>query len=265
MSLGSRAGRGNDAAKPATSPGSDTQRRLQDRVLDQLGQDICSDELHSGEVLRSDALEERYDVSRSVIREALSVLASMGMVQSRRRVGVTMLPPSEWNLFDPRIIRWRLASSGRMAQLRSLTELRTAVEPQAALLAATRAPLADASNLVGLAARMWAAGHAGEAEDFLQLDIEFHRLVLACSGNEMFAKLDSLVAEVLAGRTQYGLMPQHPSEEAMLMHVEVAGAIQRSKPDEARAAMLRIMQQAMEEMSSLWEQEASGEAPPKGS
>lgn len=225
---------------------------LHDRVVDLLGLEVGSGELASGSTMRIDELEERYDVSRSVVREALRVLASMGMVKSRRRVGIQVLDATEWNLYDPQVIRWRLASPGRIAQLRSLTELRTAVEPNAAKLAAVRAPLADASELMGLAGKLWAAGQQGDTETFLKLDIQFHRLVLSSSGNEMFGKLNSLVAEVLSGRTHYGLMPEHPHEEALQMHVDVASAIQRSRPVEAHDAMLKIMERAMDEMSSLW-------------
>jgi DNA-binding GntR family transcriptional regulator len=49
-------------------------------------------------------------------------------------------------------------------------------------------------------------------------------------------------------------MPQHPHDEALQMHVDVASAIQRGNGEEAHRAMLRIMQRALEEMSSLWEQ-----------
>ena len=227
---------------------------LHARVLDLLGLAVTEGELASGSIIRIEELEARHGVSRSVIREALRVLASMGMVESRRRVGVQILPSSEWNLYDPQVIRWRLASSGRIAQLRSLTELRTAIEPEAARLAAIRAPLTSASDLMGLAGKLWAAGQAGDAERFLELDITFHRLVLSSSGNEMFGKLNTLVAEVLSGRTHYGMMPQHPHEEALQMHVDVASAIQRGNGEEAHKAMLRIMQRTLEEMSSLWEQ-----------
>jgi DNA-binding FadR family transcriptional regulator len=226
---------------------------LHARVLDLLGLAICSGQLASGSVVRIEEFEERYKVSRSVVREAIRVLASMGMVASRRRVGVQVLPASAWNLYDPQVIRWRLASPGRIAQLRSLTELRTAVEPEAARLAALRAPLSNASELMGLAGKLWEAGQSDNPNDFLAVDIEFHRLVLSSSGNEMFAKLNTLVAEVLTGRTNYGLMPSHPHNEALQLHVDVASAIQRGNPDDAHDAMLNIMQRAFREMSSLWE------------
>ncbi|MHA7276019.1 FadR/GntR family transcriptional regulator [Arthrobacter sp. HLT1-21] len=225
-------------------------------VIDQMGLAIGAGEWAPGSVMRIEELEERYGVSRSVIREVLRVLASMGMVESRRRVGVQVLPATEWNLYDRQVIRWRLASPGRVAQLRSLTELRTAIEPQAARLAALRAPLADASELMGLAGKLWAAGQDGDTELFLTLDIQFHRLVLSSSGNEMFGKLNSLVAEVLTGRTHYGLMPEHPHEEALQLHVDVAGAIQRGNPVDAHQSMLAIMERAMTEMSTLWNEAA---------
>ncbi len=40
------------------------------------------------------------------------VLASMGMLESRRRLGTVVQPEESWNLYDPQVIRWRLASSG---------------------------------------------------------------------------------------------------------------------------------------------------------
>lgn len=241
------------APPPAMLEGSTVLTGLHARVLDLLGLAICAGDLASGSVVRIDQLEERYGVSRSVVREAIRVLASMGLVASRRRVGVRILPATEWNLYDPQVIRWRLASPARIAQLRSLTEVRTAIEPEAARLAALRAPLAGASELMGLAGKLWAAGQANDAEAFLILDIQFHRLVLSSSGNEMFAKLNTLVEEVLTGRTQYGLMPQHPHKEALQLHVDVASAIQRGNADDAHAAMLGIMQRAFNEMSSIWE------------
>ncbi|MFG3708103.1 FadR/GntR family transcriptional regulator [Micromonospora sp. NPDC047670] len=227
---------------------------LHARVLDHLGTAICGGELAPGSVLNIDDLVERYAVSRSVVREVLRVLASIGFIEARRRVGVMILPPDAWNVFDPQVIRWRLASSGRIVQLRSITELRTAVEPHAAWLAAERVGHDEASDLVGLAAKMWAAGKAGDEERFLQLDIEFHRRVLVASGNEMFVRLQDLVAEVLTGRHQHHLMPHHPHEQALQLHAEVAQAIQRRDGERARKAMVQLMEQAFDEMSSIWEQ-----------
>lgn len=243
----------DDGPGPDEGPSRSSVRGLHARVLDQLGTAICSGDLGDGDLLYIDDLAERYAVSRSVVREALRVLASMGMVESRRRVGTQIRPAERWNVYDPQVIRWRLASRQRNAQLRSMTELRTAVEPQAARLAAERTSARAGSDLVGTAAKMWAAGQGGDQEEFLRLDIDFHRQVLAGSGNDMFVKLHELVAEVLAGRTHHGLMPRYPDEEALRLHADVAQAIQRRDGARAQQAMVRIMEQALEEMKSMWD------------
>jgi DNA-binding FadR family transcriptional regulator len=229
---------------------------LHGRVLDRLGTAICSGDVAARSVLSIEDLVDRYQVSRSVIREVLRVLASMGLIETRRRVGIMIQPPEVWSVFDPQVIRWRLASDGRMAQMRSITELRTAIEPYAAWLAAERVDDDEASELVGLAAKMWAAGKAGDVARFLDLDIEFHRRVLVASGNEMFAKLQLIVAEVLAGRYHHHLMPHHPDEHALQLHTDVAQAIQRRDGERAREAMLETLEQGYAEMKSLWERTA---------
>jgi DNA-binding FadR family transcriptional regulator len=228
---------------------------LHARLLDTLGTAICGDELREGSVLFIEDLADHHGVSRSVVREVLRVLSSMGLVESRRRVGTIIKPARAWNVYDPLVIRWRLAGVGRIAQLRSITELRTAVEPAAAGLAAERCDPREARELVSLAAELWEAGSGGAMDTFLHLDIEFHRRVLAASGNEMFEKLHEPVAEVLRGRHAYGLMPHHPHMDALQLHADVAQSIQRGNGDAAREAMVRIMERTMEETRQIWEEQ----------
>jgi DNA-binding FadR family transcriptional regulator len=226
---------------------------LHKRLVQDLGLAICGHEIPTRTIVKTEEFEAQYGVSRSVVRETVRVLESLGLVSSTRRVGVQILPPASWNLYDPQIIKWRLATSDRITQLRSLTELRVAVEPEAARLAAIRSPLTNTVELVDLARRMRILGEAGDRDSFLLLDVEFHRLILKSSGNEMFSKLDSLVEQVLTGRTHYGLMPTHPHEEALQLHINVAKAIQRGSPDTAHRTMLSIMHRTLQEMSEFWQ------------
>lgn len=230
---------------------------LRNLVLDTLGREICSGVIGPDSTFTTESVEARFQVSRPVVREALRALEALGLVTSKRRVGVRVQPLTRWNVYDLQVIRWRLAGPSRVAQLRSLTELRGAIEPAAARLAAMRAPLNQASELVGLSGRLWAAGREGDTERFLQLDREFHALVLEMSGNEMFAQLHHLVDEVLSGRTHYGLMPQYPAHEALQMHVDIATAIQAGNAEKAASAMIAIMERTMNEMRSIWEQQAT--------
>ncbi len=138
---------------------STTGRGLHGRVLDTLGPEITAGEYPPGSVLRTDELAQRFDVSRSVMREVVRVLESMHLVESRRRVGVTVLPSREWNVYDPQVIRWRLAGTDRPRQLRSLTVLRSAIEPVAAGLARATPRPSSAPNSPS-APSGWSRTHA---------------------------------------------------------------------------------------------------------
>ncbi|WP_045732758.1 FadR/GntR family transcriptional regulator [Pseudarthrobacter chlorophenolicus] len=225
---------------------------LHNALVEKLGLAIAEGTLAAHSILRLDELEAQHGVSRSVIREASRVLSSKGMLESRRRLGTVVQPEESWNLYDPQVIRWRLASAKRLEQLQALNELRGAIEPQAARLAAERASWDAGSDLVSQAARLWAAGQRGDQEEFLRLDIEFHAAVLQASGNLMFSQLHNLVAEVLTGRSAHGLMPNLPNHEALQLHVDVASAIQRGETAAAHAAMSRIVEQSSEEMRHIW-------------
>jgi DNA-binding FadR family transcriptional regulator len=225
---------------------------LHTRVTEHVGRSIVDGVVAAGTVLNSDEIQQSQDVSRSVIREAVRVLASIGLVESVKRVGIRVLPQSRWNAYDPTLIRWRLLGPGRGEQLRSLSELRAAVEPIAAELAARHAPQPMSAEILNLAAQMRTVGRSGNLPVFLRLDIEFHTLVLHASGNEMFASLDEPIAAVLSGRTDLGLMPTHPHETALQWHVDVADAIQGGHPLKARDAMELIMRRTISEVESTW-------------
>ena len=215
-------------------------------VLDALGGRIAAGTLAHGQVLTLDAVCAEYSVSRSVAREAVRVLESMGLVASRRRVGITIQPRQRWNVFDPRVIRWRLDEGDRAAQLLSLSELRRGVEPAAAALAAQRADATQCRVLAAAASDMVIHGRTGDLEAYLQADTIFHRVLLEASGNEMLRSLHGVVAEVLSGRTHHGMMPARPNPEAIALHDEVARAVRLGDPAAAEQAMRAIIDEAAE-------------------
>ncbi|MCQ9133472.1 FadR/GntR family transcriptional regulator [Streptomyces hilarionis] len=230
-----------------TTPG----RGLHGRVLDALGPAITAGEYPPGSVLRTDELAQRFDVSRSVMREAVRVLESMHLVESRRRVGVTVRPRAEWNVYDPQVIRWRLAGADRPHQLRSLTVLRSAVEPVAAGLAATHATAEQCAELTRCALGMVATSRGRRLQEYLVHDVAFHRVVLAASGNEMFARLGDVVAEVLAGRTHHEVMFEDPDPAAVTLHVQLAEAVREGDPMRAERLTREITVGALQELDIL--------------
>ncbi|MER5866774.1 FCD domain-containing protein [Kitasatospora sp. NPDC002040] len=223
---------------------------LPGRLLADLGPAIASGEIPEGAVLRGEELEARYGVSRTVVREAIRILESMRMVASRRRVGITVQPKSGWDVFDPLVIRWRLAGADRSAQLRSLGSLRVAVEPAAAALAAVHATDDQRRELGALAVELTVTARAADLATFLRHDIAFHATILRASGNEMFAHLGDTVGAVLTGRTEHQLMPHQPEPYAVKLHREVADAICTGQADAAEQAMRTIVQGALAELDA---------------
>jgi DNA-binding FadR family transcriptional regulator len=216
-------------------------RGLHRRMLDAVGEAIASGRYEPGFRLTLDELQREFGVSRTVARDTMRVLETMNLVTSRRRVGIVVQDPAQWNVYDPQLVRWRLTSPRRDEQYASLTELRIAVEPLAAAGAARRASGSQRIELTRLAADLRRLGESGDLDAFLDADIAFHRLILSSSGNEMFAALEGMVAEVLTSRTRQGRMPFHPRDEALDAHERAAAAIARGDANDAEASAREIL------------------------
>ncbi|RSN67324.1 MULTISPECIES: FadR/GntR family transcriptional regulator [Actinomadura] len=224
---------------------------LHEEVLAKLGPLIVSGALEPGAKVNLEWVQQEFGVSRTVAREAVQVLASMRLVASRRRTGVTVLPADEWDSYDRAVIRWRLGGPDRDVHLHQLSELRTAIEPPAAALAARHADVRQRGRITELGAALETAGAAGDLAAFLEHDIAYHRLLLEASGNVMFAGLAHVVEEVLRGRTLHRLMPPRPKPEALRLHLVVAEAVAGRESEVARAAMTAICVEVADEMGRL--------------
>ena len=222
-----------------------------------LGAEISAGQHPPGTVLRIDELEARFEISRSVAREVVRTLASIRMVVGRKRVGVVVRPREEWNTFDPALIRWLLAADW-VGEVKTLVELRTAVEPLAAGLAAQRCTEDEADRLVSLSREMQRLAEAGDLPTFLDRDVAYHGTVLSGSGNEMFAQLHEVVEEVLRWRTTHGLMPRRPSDLAVRLHREIAECVRAGDAQRAESAMRELVAEALQGTLEHLDGESSG-------
>ncbi len=66
--------------------------------------------LHDGVLWTEPQLCEAFGISRTALREAVKILSAKGIVETRRKRGTMLRNRSEWNLLDPDVIRWLLAS-----------------------------------------------------------------------------------------------------------------------------------------------------------
>lgn len=219
-------------------------------VLDELGRDIVAGVLPEGHTFTLHDLSVRFDISRTVAREAMRALEQLGLVSSSRRVGIKVLPESEWAVFDHAVIGWRWAAENhRSRQLHELNQLRYAVEPLAAGIASRRATPAQVQTLLQVAQEMEDLAARADADTdrvraaFLEADKRFHTLVLEASGNHMFAALAPSVLMQLEARTRYGDLAVIPSPAALRAHADVARAIADGDAGAAEAASRQVMQE----------------------
>lgn len=227
-----------------TETGPATPSALHEHILDTLGEDIVAGRLAPGSRILSADIADRFGASRSAVREVVRVLESMGLLEVRRKAGLEVLPPARWNPYAPQVIRWRLAAPDRIEFLHALSQLRSAVEPLAARLAAEHASPALRASLVGSVMGMVETAREADQEAYLAHDTAFHRCVLESSGNPLLAGLADVVGEVLRGRTRHSLMPAEANPEALRLHQEVAARIAAGDAAGAERAMAEIVTEA---------------------
>ena len=206
-------------------------------VLDSLGRAIVTGEMTPGQSLTLEAIQSRYGVSRTLARDCVHTLESVGIVASRRRVGIVVLPREHWSALAPELVRWQLEADPHGPKLGALTELRAAIEPVAAAAAPPRATQGQRSGGLALAAAIRAKGATGNVASYLDDDIAFHSLVLKASHNDTFKALTGIVAEVLSGRARLTGRVQVPQPEALELHERVAGAIAAGDAATAESSM----------------------------
>lgn len=228
-------------------------RGLHGQLLDTLGRALTSGMYPTGTVVRLDELTAHYGVSRTVAREAVRVLEALRMVRSRPKIGTIVLPVEQWNLFDPQLIRWRLAGTDRRLVLGELAQLRAAVEPVAAGMAARFASAEQRAGMRRLTAAMSKHASMGDIAGFIAADVAFHRLMFVASGNGMFVHLADVTAEVLHGRVELRLLPPTLQNDALTWHVQAADAICRGAVAQAEEVVRRIVVEAAAEVDELLE------------
>lgn len=237
---------------------SPTPSALHERILETLGQDIVAGRLPPGTRILSADVAERFGASRSAVREVVRVLESMCLVEVRRKAGVQILPSERWNTYAPEIIRWRLAGPDRLRFLHALSQLRSAVEPLAARLAAQHAASTQRAALVGAVMGMVETSHQADQDAYLGHDIAFHRVILESSGNPLLAGLADVVEEVLRGRTRHSLMPHIANPQALALHQEIAACIASGDAAGASRAMAQIVTEADDAVQAVAELDENG-------
>lgn len=225
--------------------------RVMPDVLGRLARDILSGRYPPGSALpREPDLGTEYGVSRTVIREALKVLAAKGLVNIRPRVGTTVCDPESWNIIDPQVIEWHGPDALDARFLDAILETRRAIEPLVAELAATRASLQQVADLDAAWRGMAEAGE--DVEAFTRADILFHRILFAASHNPVFRQIGNLIDAAL--RSVITVTSVHSADhraEAIRVHHRIVDALRLRDPVAARRAADAVLDLAVRDMNSF--------------
>ncbi len=208
------------------------------RVVREIGIAITSNRFPPNTMLPRDSeLLAHFGVSRTVLREALKVLAGKRLLLPRARIGTKVLDRSEWNIFDPDLLMWHVESGIDDNFIRHVGEIRWALEPEAAALAARRHQQGDVATLAAHVGRMGAPGVSRKA--FVSADLDFHVAVATASGNPFLRAISALIEVALVE----AFTRSWPGDEAggaqrsAADHRAIVDAIAEGDEDAARARM----------------------------
>ncbi|WP_371813048.1 FadR/GntR family transcriptional regulator [Kaistia sp. 32K] len=227
-------------AKPAAAkPVRRTKPRVQKEIIASLARAIASGLYAPGSNLpRENDLCAEFGVSRTVIREALKVLESKGLVRGRPRVGTVVRDKEEWNLLDPDIVEWMGSDFLDESMLKAVLEARRAIEPAAAELAASRATAQEIADLDHAWQRMAAAK---DSYSFIEADVVFHTVLLKASHNRVFAQLYGLIHAALHRALDASARAVADYENAIVAHHALVEALRMRDREGARRAVGAIL------------------------
>ncbi|MDR3100200.1 MAG: FCD domain-containing protein [Paraburkholderia sp.] len=215
------------------------QRDLHGTVAFELGSAILRGDYAPAEILPREAeLMAAFDVSRTVLREALRTLTSKGLVESRPKVGTRVRERAAWNLLDADVLDWYARVAPPLAFALKLQEMREMIEPFAAGLAASAH---DAAALERLAQAHTAMAQARNVDEWVRADLRFHLAVLAACRNELLVPLGTLIERTLEGQLRVNAKRADVFNAALPDHSVVFEAIGRRDAPAASAAMAALL------------------------
>lgn len=214
-----------------------------DQIVRSLGQDILGGRILPGDKLPNEAeLLERFGVSRTALREALKTLAAKGLLIVKTRVGTKVADPVRWNYFDTEVLAWQVANGVDADFRRHLTEVRRALEPAAASLAARHRSADDLAGMREAIAAMRRERHS--AYDFARADFELHLRIAVASRNPMMRSLASVIETALlaAFTLSSPTLSEALHRETVDLHERMIDCIEASDADAAAEAMVAVIE-----------------------
>ncbi len=170
----------------------------------ELGRRIVGGDYPVGTTLPNEPdLVEQFGISRTVIREAMKCLAGKGLVEIKTRVGTRVKERSNWHHLDTDVMVWYYETGPSVEIMRSIKDLRLALEPEATARAALRRTESDITAIKSAYEEM--ASTIGDVNSNADADLRFHTAIFAATHNMIYSQLIDLIAVgIYANRTLSG-------------------------------------------------------------
>jgi len=197
-------------------------------------------------------MNARFGVSRVVVREVVRTLAAKGMVTSRPKVGTIVSDPPAWSWLDPQVLAWRGRVGLDQTFLNQLTEVRLALEPAAAGIAAKNRTEEDIAAIQTALKAMVQA--VGDHKKFSVADRDFHNAIVAATHNPFFYSSISATSVALFGFLSgialgvTAVKSFHTRTAAQ--HKKISDAIAAGDQKAAIRAMVLVIQESLKDATS---------------
>ncbi len=238
--------------------------RLSDQVAQQLGAQVRAGTFGIGEKLPSESrLADQFQVSRTVIREAMSRLKSQGLVDSRQGSGIFVHRRAG---FEP--LSFDISDSESREAVVQMAEVRMALEAEAASLAAQRRTAADVKAIKHAVQTLERAVRNGG--DGIEEDLQFHSAVAIASHNRFLIGtlqyLSQFMRQAIAVTRANEARRTDFAAQVREEHAAVVEAIEAADSGRARRAAGRHMKNAARRIEmadpAFWRQEGARLAGP---
>ena len=227
---------------------------LVSRVVQSLERQILDGRLAVGTRLPPEReLAESLAVSRPVVREAVGILVTKGLLETRHGIGTTVRAITHEEVTGP--LTLFLRASGVELNIEHLHQVRSILEVANAGLAAGHRSEEDIADLTRICEEMKSA--VDDPEQFAVKDSEFHRRLIQTTHNPLMSLLlDSIQTMTGEVRALVGKQP-HLYERVTPTHVQILERVVAQDPDGARAAMREHLDIALTIQRELIQDQAS--------
>lgn len=196
-------------------------KRLSDEVVSQIQQMLLEGKLQGGSRLPPEReMADQLGVSRSALREALSILESMGVIE-RRKSGGTFVRKLNSEKVLENIVSFSTKTDKELFE--DLLEVREVLEVKAVRWAIERGTQQDLDR-IEKAVNMMA--NSSKDESGIEADILFHLYISAATHNEVLFKLTRNIGNILRDVRERSLKLPGRKEECVREHREIFLAIQ---------------------------------------